>query len=85
MFAKGRLQIILDAADVVVYGSPREARSAVITGRIVYATRTPRAVSSLVVRFRPKHEELFNPAMSVACQAEITCAVVKDGCVSAAA
>ncbi|KAJ2437252.1 hypothetical protein IWW46_005412 [Coemansia sp. RSA 2440] len=83
LFTKGRLQIIPDSPDVVVYGSPREARSAVITGRVVYATCTPRAVTSLVVRFRSKHEELFNPAMSVACQAELTAIVVKDGRVCA--
>ncbi|KAJ2616026.1 hypothetical protein H4S08_000987, partial [Coemansia sp. RSA 1365] len=73
------LHIIPDSPDVLVYGSPREARCGMVSGRIVYTTNSRRSVNSLIVRFRSKNEELFNPAMSVACQSEITCIVVKDG------
>ncbi|KAJ1735612.1 hypothetical protein LPJ61_000450 [Coemansia biformis] len=82
-FARGRLQLIPDTPDIVVHGAPREARCAVLSGRIVYLARSPRPICSLVVRFRPKHEELFNPALSVACQPEMCCVVVRDGRVSA--
>ncbi|KAJ2081815.1 hypothetical protein H4R24_002079 [Coemansia sp. RSA 988] len=79
IFSRGKLLIIPDSPDVLVYGSPREALHAEISGRIVYTTNIPRPVSSLIVRFRPKNEELFNPAMSVACQSEISSVIVKDG------
>ncbi|KAI9479809.1 hypothetical protein LPJ78_002904 [Coemansia sp. RSA 989] len=85
LFSKGRLQVIPDTPDVVVRGSSREARCAMVGGRILLATKVRRTVASLVVRFRAKHEELFNPAMSVAWQPEITSMVVKDGYVCAGA
>ncbi|KAI9501591.1 hypothetical protein GGI25_004017 [Coemansia spiralis] len=79
MLSKGRLQVIPDSPDVFLYGSPRDARCAVITGRIIFTTKTPRPVCSLVARFRPKQEDMLNPAMSVACLSEVTCEVVRDG------
>ncbi|KAJ1664519.1 hypothetical protein EV178_004032 [Coemansia sp. RSA 1646] len=81
MLSKGRLQIIPDSPDIFLHGPLREARCSVISGRIVFTSKTPRAVSSLVVRFRPKEEDMLNPAMSVAFLSEITCVVVRDGVV----
>ncbi|KAJ1645842.1 hypothetical protein LPJ64_002597 [Coemansia asiatica] len=79
LFSKGKLVLIPDSAEIVLHGMPRDARCAMISGRILLLTRTARMVSSLVVRFRPKQEDLLNPAMSIANLSEITCTVVKDG------
>ncbi|KAJ1800954.1 hypothetical protein LPJ59_000683 [Coemansia sp. RSA 2399] len=79
MLSKGRLQVIPDSPDIYLHGSLREARCAMISGRIILMSKAPRAVSSLVVRFRPKDEDMLNPAISVAFLTEITCVVVKDG------
>ncbi|KAJ2161587.1 hypothetical protein GGF46_001357 [Coemansia sp. RSA 552] len=85
LFSRGKLQVIPDSPDVIVYGSPREARCALISGRVVYTTRAPRPISALVVRFRPMEEAVFSSAMSIACQPDILCTIVKDGCVAASA
>ncbi|KAJ2781682.1 hypothetical protein H4R18_002735 [Coemansia javaensis] len=85
VLSRGRLQIILDTPDVMVSGPQRGARCAVLSGRVVYTARAPRAVASLVVRFRPRSEDLLNPALSVADLGEISCVVVRDGQVCAPA
>ncbi|KAJ2375121.1 hypothetical protein IW150_002721 [Coemansia sp. RSA 2607] len=79
LFSKAKLQLIPDSDHIVLHGTPRDARCAVVSGRILLASKVPRAVNSLTVRFRPKQEDLLNPAMSIACLSEITCTVVKDG------
>ncbi|KAJ2548540.1 hypothetical protein EV175_004792 [Coemansia sp. RSA 1933] len=79
MLSKGRLQIIPDSPDIVLHGALREARSTMLSGRVILTSKTPRAISSLVVRFRPKDEDMLNPAMSVAFMPEIACVVIKDG------
>ncbi|KAJ1719578.1 hypothetical protein LPJ53_005684 [Coemansia erecta] len=79
LFSKSKLQLIPDSEHIVLHGTPRDARCAVVSGRILLASKVPRAVTSLTVRFRPKQEDLLNPAMSISCLSEITCTVVKDG------
>ncbi|KAJ1891975.1 hypothetical protein LPJ66_006622 [Kickxella alabastrina] len=79
MFSKGKLLLIPDSADIVLHGSPRDARCAVISGRIVFTSKVPRTVNSLVVRFKPKQDDLLNPSISISSLSEIICTVVKDG------
>ncbi|KAJ1796250.1 hypothetical protein LPJ75_007278, partial [Coemansia sp. RSA 2598] len=78
-FSKGKLLLIPDSPEILLYGTPRDARCAMVSGRVVLLSRTERMVNSLVVRFRPKQEDLLNPAMSIANLSEITCTIVKDG------
>ncbi|KAJ1737351.1 hypothetical protein LPJ72_000557 [Coemansia sp. Benny D160-2] len=85
MLSKGRLQIIPDSSDIILHGTPRDARCAVVSGRVVFSGKAARTVSSVVVRFRAKQEDMLNPAMSVAFQPEVTCAVVRDGQIGEAA
>ncbi|KAJ2706706.1 hypothetical protein FB645_001310 [Coemansia sp. IMI 203386] len=79
IFSKGKLVLIPDSKEIVLHGTPRDARCTMISGRILLQSRAARIVNSLVVRLRPKQEDLLNPAMSIASLSEITCTVVKDG------
>ncbi|KAJ2344566.1 hypothetical protein GGH91_002828, partial [Coemansia sp. RSA 2671] len=65
LFIKGKLEVVLDSPDVVLYGSPREARFAEITGRVVLTTKQAQSASSLIVRLKPKYQNSFNPVLSI--------------------
>ncbi|KAJ1657237.1 hypothetical protein GGF38_004441, partial [Coemansia sp. RSA 25] len=76
---KGKLEVVLDSPDVVLYGSPRVARFAEITGRVVLTSKTPQSASSLIVRLKPKYQNPFNPMLSALWVSDITQTIVKDG------
>ncbi|KAJ2021231.1 hypothetical protein IWW57_004924 [Coemansia sp. S610] len=79
LFIKGKLEVVLDSPDVVLYGSPREARFAEITGRVVLTTKQAQSASSLIVRLKPKYQNSFNPVLSILWMSDITYTIVKDG------
>ncbi|KAJ2746659.1 hypothetical protein GGI20_001160 [Coemansia sp. BCRC 34301] len=78
-FSKGKLEVVLDSPDIVLYGSPREARFAEITGRVVLTSKTPQPASSLIVRLKPKYQNPFNPVLSALWMSDITYTIIKDG------
>ncbi|KAJ2063388.1 hypothetical protein GGI17_001749 [Coemansia sp. S146] len=79
LFNKGKLEVILDSPDVVLYGSPREARFTEITGRVVLTSKSAQSASSLIVRLKPKHQNPFNPVLSLLWMSDITYTIIKDG------
>ncbi|KAJ2883227.1 hypothetical protein IWW38_005570, partial [Coemansia aciculifera] len=75
-FSKGKLDVVLDSPDIVLFGSPRVARVAEITGRVILTSKMPLPASSLVVRLRPKH---LNTVLSALWISDITYSIIKDG------
>ncbi|KAJ1722909.1 hypothetical protein LPJ53_002701, partial [Coemansia erecta] len=59
MLSSASVRLYPDSSDVVLYGGPREARSALVTGRVVVSTRNVDQVKSLLVILRPQRQRLF--------------------------
>ncbi|KAJ2386436.1 hypothetical protein GGI05_004386 [Coemansia sp. RSA 2603] len=59
MLSSTSVHLYPDSSEVILYGGPREARSALVTGRVVVSTRNIDQVKSLLVTLRPQRQRLF--------------------------